>query len=452
MDIKFQKLDNVVGEITVTLEEKDYADKVKKQIKEIGKERSEPGFRKGHVPDGLLKKKYGAAVKFDVVNRAIADGVYDYIKENNLAVLAQPVPEKDNIYKEEDTEYTFKFKVGLAPEFDDHVNKDLHVPYYEIEVKDDLVNAEINALRQRFGRQVSGEETEPNAVIKGVISELNPDGTIKEGGIVVENGILSPVHFTSDEQKKLFDGKHKGDVVVFNPAATCNANPIEMSSMLNIDRNEVEEHKGDFSFEITDIIVLKPAELDQEFFDNAVGKDKAHNEEELKEAVKNLIALNFSNDSNYKFSIDARDLILKAVGDIELPVEILKEYLIKQNEGLTEENIDEEFEKMRPQIIWDLVKEKIEKKFEVKVTEEDIKNEARGIVIRQLSQYGNGALTEQLVNHYADEVLKDEKNRRMMVANAVNRKDFDVIKENVTLDNKQISLEEFRNFFRTPEA
>ena len=447
MDINFEKLNNVTGEITVNVVENDYENKIKSQLKEIAKGKAEPGFRKGHVPEALIVKKYGAAVKYDVVNRLIADAVYDYIRNNNLSVLAQPIPDSGNVYKEDEKEFNFKFKVGLVPEFDDHVDTSLHVPYYDIEVTDNMVANEIEALRKRFGRQVTGEETEPNAVIKGVISELNPDGTIKEGGIVVDNGILAPIHFTDEEQKKLFEGKHIGDEVIFNPAATCNSNPVEMSSMLNINREEVENHKGDFKFEIKDIIVLKPAELDQEFFDNAVGKDKAHNEEELKAAVKNLIALNFANESNYKFSIDAQEAILKAVGDIELPVEILKDYLISQNTGLTAENIDVEFEKLKPQLIWDLVKEKVEKKFDVKVSEEDIKNEARGIVIRQLSQYGNGMLTDQLVNHYADELLKDEKNRRSMVMNAKNRKDFEVIKENVTLDKKEISLEEFNKFF-----
>ena len=204
MEIKFDKINDVTGEITVNLTEQDYSDKVKKQLREIGKERVEPGFRKGHVPEGLLKKKYGNAVKFDVVNKTIADAVYDYIKENNLDVLGQPIPDKNNIYKEEEKDFSFKFKVGFAPDFDDHVGKELHVPYYEIKVTDDMVKAEISALQQRLGKQVEGDETEPNAVIKGVISELNPDGTIKEGGIVVENGILAPIHFTDEEKKKLF--------------------------------------------------------------------------------------------------------------------------------------------------------------------------------------------------------------------------------------------------------
>lgn len=451
MNVNFEKLDNVTGEITVTLEEKDYVDKVKKQLKEIGKTHAEPGFRPGHVPAGLIAKKYGTAVKYDVVNKETADAVFNYIKENKLQVLGQPLPQADNEFKIENKDFTFKFKVGLAPEIDNHVNKDLHVPYYNIQITDEMVNKQIEALRQRFGHQVPGEETESNAVIKGVITELDPDGSVKEGGIVVENGIISPAYFANDDQKKLFEAKHPGDVVVFNPAATCNANATEMSSMLNIDKEEVEAHKGDFNFEIKEIIVLKPAELDQELFDNALGKDKAHNEEEFRAAIKDLLAMNLANDSNYRFTIDAKDAVEKSVGTIELPEAILKEFLISQNDGLTKDNIDEEFEKMRGQLIWDLTRDSIALQFGVKVAEEDIMNEARGIVIRQLMQYGPNALTDQFIDRYAQEVLKEKKNSDMLTQNALTRKTFEAIKENVTLDNKEVSLEEFRALFKPAE-
>ena len=447
MNVTYDKLDNVNGVITVTIEEKDYADKVKKQLKEIGKKHVEPGFRPGHVPAGLIAKKYGTSVKYDAVNDTVGEAVYNYIRENNLHVLGQPVPDTDNNIDINNSEFTFKFKVGVAPEIDNHVNKDLHVPFYNIQVTDEMINEQVEGLRQRFGHQVSGEETDDNCVIKGTITELNEDGSVKENGVVVENGIIAPVHFKNDEQKELFKNKKVGDNVVFNPAATCDANPVEMSSMLNIDKEDVENHKGNFNFEIKDIIVLKPADLDQELFDNAVGKDKAHNEEEFRAAIKELLALNLANDSNYRFTIDAKDAVEKAVGTLELPEEILKDFLIRQNEGLNKENIDEEFGKLRSQLEWDLVRDNIAEKFEVKVSNEDVLDEARGVVVRQLMQYGAGALNDQMVEQYAKEVTKDKKNYDMLVQNALTRKVFEVIKENVTLDNKEVSVDEFRQLF-----
>lgn len=447
MNVNYEKLDNVNGELTVTLEEKDYADKVTRQLKEIGKKHAEPGFRPGHVPAGLIAKKYGTAVKYDVVNKEVADAVFNYIKENKIQVLGQPVPESDNNFDINNKDFTFKFKVGVAPEFDNHVNKDLHVPYYNIIVPDSMVEEQITALRRRFGRQEPGEEMEPDAVVKGTITELNEDGSVKEGGVVVENGIIAPVHFKNEDQKKLFEGKKVGDVVRFNPAATCDANPTEMSSMLNIDKADVDTHKGDFNFEIKEIIVLKPAEMNQEFFDNAVGKDKAHNEEEFRAAVKELIAMNFSNDSNYRFTIDAKEAVQNAVGRLELPEQILKDFLMRQNEAMKAENIDEEFDKLRPQLEWDLIRDNVAEKFGVKVSDEDVLDEARGVVARQLMQYGAAGLNEQIIERYAQEVVKEEKQREMLAQNALNRKVFEVIKENVTLDGKEVSVEDFQKLF-----
>ncbi len=452
MNVNYEKLDNVNGELTVTIEEKDYADKVSKQLKEIGKKHSEPGFRPGHVPAGLIAKKYGTAVKYDVVNKVVADAVYDYIRENKIHVLGQPIPESGNDFKIENTEFSFKFKVGVAPEFDNHVNKDLHVPYYKIEVSEETLNSQIEALRQRFARQEPSDVTEPNAVIKGCITELNEDGTVKENGVVMENGIISPAYFKSNDQKKLFEEKKVGDVVVFNPAATCDSNATEMSSMLNIDKADIDAHKGDFNFEIKEIIVAKPAELDQEFFDNALGKDKVHNEEEFRAEVKDLIALNYENDSNYRFTIDAKEAVTKAVGQLELPEEIIKDFLLRQNESLNPENIDEEFDKMREQLEWDLIRDSIAEQFKVQLTQEDMLDEARGVVARQLMQYGPAALTDEIIDRYAQEVLKDEKNREMIGQNALSRKVFEAIKENVTLDNKDVTLEEFQKLFAPAEA
>ncbi len=368
MNVNYTQLDNVNGEIVVTLEEKDYSEKVEKQLKEISKHRPEPGFRPGKTPMGLLRKKYGDAVKYDVINKEVGEVVYDYIREKDLRVLGNPVPVKmEEEFNLANKEFTFKFKVGVAPEIDTHVNKDLHVPYYTITVTDEMVDNEDKQFRQRFGKQVPGEAVEPNALVKGVLTELDENGQPKEGGIVVENGILAPSYFKDKAQEALFEGKKVGETVIFNPAATCEANETELSSMLNIDKEQAAEHHGDFSMQIKEIIVVQPAELNEEFFQTLFGKDKVHNEEEYREALKNMIAGALKNDSFYRFSIDAKADVLKAVGELELPEAVLKDYLMQRDENITAENVDETFAAMRGQLVWDLVAEAIAKQYEVKV-------------------------------------------------------------------------------------
>lgn len=448
MKIDYAKIDDVNGEITVTLEEKDYADKVKKQLKEIGKSHSEPGFRPGHVPAGLIQKKYGNAVKYDVINKEVGNAVFDYIKENNLHVLGNPVPQQDENFSIDAADFTLKFKVGIAPEFDTKVNKDLHVPFYTIKVTDEMLDRQDEQFTRRFGKQEPGENVDATALVKGVITELDENGQPKEGGIVVENGIVAPQYFKSEDQKALFMDKKVGDVVKFNPAATCDSHAAEMASMLQIDKNDVDAHKGDFNFDIKEIIVLKPAEHNQEFFDMVFGADKIHNEEEYRKALGEMIAASLQNDSNYRFTIDAQEAIQKAVGSLTLPDEVLKDFLKGQNEHLTDENIDEEYERLRPQLEWELEKEAVAAQLDIKVEEEDLLNTARMMAQSQFAQYGMTNVPADALDRYAQDILKDEKARPQVYNQTVDMKLFNGVRATVTVDEKEVSVEEFNDLFR----
>ena len=452
MNVTINKIDAVNATITVSLEEKDYQDKVKKTLREINMTRPEPGFRPGKVPAGLIQKKYGKAVKYDVVNKEVTDALYNYIKDNEIQVLGNPMPATKEEFDLEAVDFTFTFNVGIAPEIDTHVNKDLTVPYYTIEVSEEMIERQNEMYRNRFGAQVPGETVEPNALVKGVITELNEEGNVKEGGILNENGIVSPQYFKNDDQRALFMDKKLGDVVKFNPWVACGESVVELSSMLNIDKADAEEAKGEFNFEIKEIIVLRQAELNQEFFDNAVGKDKAHNEEEYKEALKAMIAQQLASDSNYRFSIDAKEAIEKAVGEIELPDAILKDYLMTQDEKFNAENIDEEYQKMRQDLVWQLVREAIAKQYQLKVEEQDILAVARMIAQSQFAQYGMTNLPDDVLDKYGRDIMNDPKSREHIVNQAVDMKLYHIIRENVTLEEKTVTVEQFNELFKPAEA
>lgn len=450
MEIEYKKLNDVTGEIVMSINEKDYADRVKKQLKEIGKKHAEPGFRPGHVPAGILEKKYGKAVKYDEINKLVGEAIYDYIRENNINVLGNPIPDKDNAVNDDATDFTFKFKVGVAPDFEIKVDKDLHIPYYKIEITDEMTQRQDEALRRRFGKQVPGDEVDATALVKGVITELNEDGTVKEGGVVVENGIVAPQYFKNDDQCALFIGKHVGDSLVFNPAATCDANLTELSSMLNVSKEDADKYKGDFRFDIKEIIVLKPAELNEEFFKEAFG-DSVKDEAEYHEAVKKMIEASLTGDQNYRFTIDAEKAISDKVGDIELPDEVLKDFLISQNENLNAENIDKEYVQIRKQLVWDLEKDKIVNEFGIKVEPEDLLNTARMLARNQFAQYGMANVPDDAVEHYAQEILKDDKAKSQVYHQTSDMKLFSAIRNAVTLDEKNVTVEEFNKLFTAKE-
>ena len=448
MKVDYAKIDDVNGELTVVLEEKDYADKVKKQLKEISKNHAEPGFRPGHVPAGLIQKKYGASVKYDVINKEVGSAIFDYIKENKLHVLGNPVPMQDEAFDINGTDFTLKFKVGVAPEFDTHVNKDLHVPYYTIKVTDEMIDRQDEQFTRRFGKQEQGEVVDATALVKGVITELDENGNVKEGGIVVENGIVSPQYFKSDDQRKLFEGKHVGDIVRFNPAATCDSNATELASMLNIAKEETENHKGDFNMEVKEIIVLKPAEHNQEFFDMVFGADKVHNEEEYRAALRDMIAASLVNDSNYRFTIDAKKAIQDAIGELKLPDVVLKDFLKSQNEALNNENIDEEYVRLRPELEWELEKEAVAAQLDIKVEDSDLLNTARMMARSQFAQYGMTNVPDETLDRYAQDILKDERARNQVYNQTVDMKLFGGIRATVSVDDKEVSVEEFNDLFR----
>lgn len=243
-------------------------------------------------------------------------------------------------------------------------------------------------------------------------------------------------------------GKKVGDVVKFNPAATCDANATEMASMLNIDKGEVDAHKGDFNMEIKEIIVLKPAEHNQEFFDMVFGADKVHSEEEYRAALKDMISAGLRNDSNYRFTIDARNAIASAIGELQLPDEILKDFLKSQNEALNNENIDEEYTRLRPELEWELEKEAIASQLDIKVDEEDLKNTARMMAQSQFAQYGMANVPAETIDRYASDILKDEKARNQVYNQTVDMKLYNGIRASVSVDEKEVNVEEFNDLFR----
>ena len=452
MKVDYAKIDDVNGIITITLEENDYADKVKKELKEIAKKHAEPGFRAGKVPAGIINKKYGKSVKYDVINKEVGNALYEYIKNEKLHVLGNPIPQQGADFDIDAKDFELKFKVGIAPEIDTHVNKDLHVPYYKIQVTDEMVDTQDKQFRRRYGKQEPGDTVDGTALVKGVITELNEDGTVKEGGIVVENGIVAPEYFKNEDQKNIFLGKKVGDVFTFNPAATCDANPAELSSMLNVSKEDAENHKGDFQFDVKEIIVLKPAEYNEEFFKTVFGNEDIKTEEDYKKAVKELIESALANDSNYRFTIDAKNAIVDAVGDLVLPDDVLKAFLKEQNESLTEENIDEEYVHVRPELTWELIKEAIAGQFDVKVTEEDALNTARLIARQQFAQYGMMNVPEEALDRYAHDILKDKKGAQQIYNQTGDFKLFEAIRENVSADEKEVTVEEFNNLFRNDDS
>lgn len=442
-----EKNGNVGGIITVSLEEKDYQEKVSKDLKAIGLKHHIDGFRPGKVPAGILKKMFGKQVLADVINRETVDALFKYIEDQKLSILGEPLSEDSQEVDFDKKDFTFKFEVGLAPEIALDVNKDISVPFYTIKVDEDMVKRQDEAFARRFGSQVPGDAADETALIKGAVVELNEDGTVKEDGIST-NTIISMEYISSTDEKDKFLGKKVGDKVVFNPAAASKGSAAEVASMLNVEKEQAENIKSDFEFDIKEIIVLKLAEKNQEYFDNVFGKDTVKNEAEYAEKLKEMIATQLMLDSNYRFTLDSQKVIMEKVGKLELPVEFLKKWLKKTNEKINDENVDAEFEKMLPAAEWQLVKEKIAKNFGVKVDDEDLKREAKVLSAQQFAQYGMANVPDEYIEKYANDFLENKEYRQRLIDKAVEDKLFAAIKGAVSLDEKSVSVDEFNELFK----
>lgn len=442
-----EKVDAVNGVITVSLAENDYQEKVKKELKQIGMRYPEKGFRPGHVPAGLLQKKYGKEVLVDVVNREISESLSKHISDNKLNVLGEPLlSNAEDINFDTDKDFTFKFEVGFAPEIDLTIDKKIAIPYYNIEVDDDMVNKQDEALKRRFGKQVAGEEVDDTALVKGSMVEVDEKGAEKEDGIKVESTVLSPQYFKSDDQKALFIGKKVGDEIVFNPSATCEGNTSELASMLNVDKEQANT-QSDFKITIKEILVVKDAEHNQEFFDGVFGKDAVKTEEEYTAKLKEMIAIQLKSDSNYRFTIDTQKVLKDKVGSLELPSAFLKKWLLKQNDKHTPETIDDDFAKMVPEIEWQLIKEKIVKDCNIKVEDDDLLVVAKLIAQQQFAQYGMSNIPEDVIERYAKEILENKDYRPSIVERAVEEKIYNAIRSSVKVEEKTVPVAEFNALF-----
>ena len=450
MNVSFQNIDKVSGLLTVKLEKADYQEKVDKSLKTFRQKAQIPGFRKGMVPMSLVKKMYGKSVIAEEVNKLLSEKVYDYIKSNNVNMLGEPLPneEKQQVI-DFDTmeEFEFVFDIALAPEFKAEVSNTDKVDYYTIEVTDEMVENQVKAYTQRNGKYDQVSAYEDNDMLKGLIAELDENGNTKEGGIQVEGAVLMPSYMKNYEQKAIFANAKVNDVLVFNPNAAYDGHDAEIASLLKIEKEAAAEMKSNFSFQVEEITRFVPGDLNQELFDQVFGKDAVKTEEEFRAKVKEGIAAQFVADSDYKFLIDARKMLMEKVGKLEFPDALLKRIMLLNNKEKGEEFVAENYEKSVEVLTWHLIKEQLVKDNEIKVEQEDVINMAKDATKAQFAQYGMMTVPEDILENYAQEMLKKKENVDGLVGRVVEAKLATALKAKVTLNNKTVSMEEFNKMF-----
>jgi len=448
MNITRESIDDLNAVLKIQVEKADYDGNVEKVLRDYRKKANIKGFRPGMVPIGLIKKMYGKAVQIDEINKVVTENIQKYITDEKIEILGDPLPKIDDNEKIDfDTQesFTFSFELGLAPAFETKLSKKNKVTYYEIAADEKMKNDYLDNYTRRYGKFEKADISEEKDILKGRIEAIDDKGTTVPDGISVDDTSLSIEVIKDKKIKKQFIGRAEKDSIDFDLRKAF-PNDNEIAGLLKKQKDEILNISGDFRFTVNEISRFRPAELNQELFDRIYGENIIHSEEEFRNRVNEEITANLRNESEYKLSLDLKKLALEK-SEFQLPDAFLKRWLLKVNEKTTEEQVEKEFDNFSRDLKWQLIRNKIARTNELKITEEELLKEAEKITRYQFSQYGLFYATDEQVENYAKETLKREEDAKRIADKILEEKVNLILKDIVKLENKSVTIEEFNKLF-----
>ncbi len=446
MNITFENPDKVSGVLTFVIEEADYQEDVNAQLKKYRKQANIPGFRPGQAPMGMIKRQVGAQVKVDVINKLVGEKLYDYVKENKINMLGEPMPHlgEEPVDLDAPAPYTLKFDIAVAPEFKAELSKDDKIAYYNIAVDDKLVDQQIEAFASRAGSYQKVDEYQENDMLKGDLRELNEDGSTKEGGITVSEASMLPSYITVEDQKALFNGAKVGDIITFNPKKAYPTSNVEISSLLKISKEEAENVTADFSFQVTEISRYTKHAIDKELFDMVYGDGNVKDEADFRAKVVAGIQDQMNQNADFRLLQDVRTYVENKIGEVKYADELMKRIMLANNKDKGAEYVDKNYEASIKELTWSLAKNQIVEALGIKIEDADVKAAAIDMTRMQFAQYGMNSVPEEYLTQYAEEMLKKPEQVDTFINIAVDRKLMVALKDVVTLETKEISFEDFQ--------
>ncbi len=448
MKVSFENADKVNGKLTVTIEAEDYKQEVEKKLKEYRRKVQVPGFRPGNVPMARIRRQFGNALKVEEINKLLGEKIYEYVKENNIAMLGEPMPSADQVPQdmEGDGPFEFIFDIAVAPEFTITLDGTDKVPYYDIEVSDDLVDGQISAFASRNGHYDKVEEYDESQrdMLKGDIRQLDADGNTLEGGITVSEASLLPKYMKAEEQKALFDGAKLGDIIVFNPKKAYPESDTEVAALLQLKKEDVADITSDFSFQVTEISRFVSAPVDQDLFDSVYAPGTVTTEDEFRARISEDLKRQLVVEQDFRFLADLRTYCDAKVGELTFPEELLKRLMKNNNKDKDESFIEENFAGSINQLKWHLIKEQLVRAQGIQVNDEEVLLAAKEMARAQFAQYGMSDVPDDYLTDYAKDLLQKKEYVDSIIDRTIDRQLTQAYKNVVKLDTKKVSLEEFR--------
>jgi len=450
MNITRENNSDVNAVLKILIEKEDYAKQVEDTMKDYRRKASIPGFRPGKVPAGLIKKRFGKAILIEEVNKILSHNLSKYLVDEKLQILGEPMPNKEEqkaIDWENDENFEFAFDIGLAPEVEITLDKRNKLPFYKIKVSDEMIDQQIEQIKTQMGQNKEAEEVKDKGLVRGDFVQLDENGEPVEDGIRPE-GVLLSIDLMKDEDiKKEFIGKKKGAVVEFDPVKAFE-NRHEVGHMLNISHEEAEELDSKFKFTINEVLEFEKAELNEELYKKIYGEDtEIKTEEDLRKRIEKEFADNLAYSSDHKLTLDTRDALVEKT-EVELPEDFLKRWLKEANEDVTEEQIENDFDGFVKDLKWQLIKDSIIKENELKAEPEEATEFAKQLARAQYSQYGIFDVPEEQLDSYAKMILEKPEEKEKIYKKLLEDKVIGVVKEKVSLEEKEVSQEEFNEMMK----
>lgn len=440
MEITLNKKNNTEGLIKIKLTEGDYQPHVEEKVRDYARKANIKGFRQGKVPSGVIRKMFGKSIMVDEINQLLSSKLQDYIKENNLRIIGDPLPNHDKAQRidwESQKDFEFEYQIGMVEDFSYDLSSKAKVKSFKIDVDKKVLDDTVEDLKKRFGNVSYPETSEAGDSLYGELS--SQDGSVKK-----EHAFIAVDKVEKKEQKN-FVGKKKEDVVEFTLEKAFTDDSI-IAQLLGVEPSEVNDKKGTYTFKIGTISRTSPAEINQELFDKVFGKDVVTSEEQFIEKIRQTISENYTRETEHFLDHHIEDYFI-ANTNVSIPDEFLKTWLKATSNGeVTDEILEKEYKDYVRGLKWDLIKNKIAEDNQIKVEADEVRNKAKALI---LSQFGGQAFAEQLgdrMDAIADNYLQNDKGQNFMkLYNQLrSEKILKLIKEKITLDEKKVSVDEFK--------
>jgi trigger factor len=427
------------GTLKISLQEKDYLPKVEEKVKEYSRKANIKGFRVGKVPSGVIKKMYGKSILVEEVNHLVSHGISDYIKDNKLRVLGDPLPNEEKARKidwDTQKDFEFEFQLGLVDDFKVELSPKVKVTSHPIEVTDKTIDDTVKDLQRRYGQVSYPEVSEAGDNIHGEI--VAPDGAPRNSYI--------PIEKVDKKAQKKFIGVKKDDSITFDIEDITDDNV--KAQVLNAELSEVQAAKGSYTAKVTNISRILPAEVNAELFEKTFGKDVVTDEAGFREKIKETIAANYNRETDHLLEHEIQHYYVDNT-KVEMPENFLKKWIMNSSGGqLDDETLQKEFGAYKESLKWDLIKNKIADENQISVEANEVKIRAKSQILEQFG--GNAALAEQLGERFdgiVDNYLQGQDGKGDQFMKLYNQlraeKIMRVIREKITVSEKPVSLQEF---------